>query len=235
MRAAICEDEKIYAGKLSDSLKKYFCSTGEKTEIDIFADGVPLVENMIRGEQYNVIFLDIQLESSDGMDIAEKIRKLDKNVPIIFVTGLETRASDGYAVSAFDYIVKSDFDCKFQYVMSRLMQTLEKKSISVGDTSGNFCVIPIAEIMYAESEGRGTAIYTHNETVHTNIPISKLSAELPESKFIEIYKSIYVNISEIKRTMTDTLELSDKKILPLSRRRKKAVLLAIMENVRSGL
>ncbi len=235
MRAAICEDEKIYADKLSGSLKKYLSAAGEKAEIDIFTDGTPLIENLSSCVRYNVIFLDIQLESSDGMDTAEKIRQFDKNVPIIFVTGLENRAADGYAISAFDYIIKSDFDRKFQSVMSRLMRILAQSSLSVADSSGSLEVIPIAEIMYAESDGRGSVIHTINSTIHTNLPISRLSAELPASCFTEIYKSIYVNISAVKRTLSDTLELSDGKILPLSRRRKKAVLLAIMENVRSGL
>lgn len=235
MRTAICEDEKIYSDKLSKSLKAYLSLHKEKAEIDVFTDGVPIAKKLKNGSRYDVIFLDIQLESSDGMDIAEIIRQYDKTVPIIFVTGLESRASDGYAVQAFDYIIKSDFDAKFEKVMTRLMKTLTKKSLSVEDASGNLEIIPIFDIMYVESEGRGTAVHTAEKAIYTNLPISKLSAELPESDFIEIYKAIYVNISKIKRTLTDTLELSDGKVLPMSRRRKKAVLTAVMERVRSGI
>lgn len=235
MRTAICEDEKIYSDKLSESLNIFLLSHNEKAETDVFTDGAHLTEKLKSGGHYDVIFLDIQLEGSDGMDIAEKLRQYDMTVPIIFVTGLENRASDGYAVQAFDYIIKSDFDAKFEKVMTRLMQTLTKKSLSLEDTSGNLEIIPIADIMYVESEGRGTAVHTAEKTIHTNLPISKLSAELPEADFIEIYKAIYANISKIKRTLTDTLELSDGKVLPMSRRRKKAVLTAVIEHVRSGL
>lgn len=235
MRAAICEDEKIYADKLCDGLKQYLSEIGEKATIDLFTDGNHLSEKMKNGESYNVIFLDIRLENSDGMNTAEIIRQLDKNVPIIFVTGLEDRAADGYAVSAFDYIVKSDFERKFNNVMKRLMKTFAQIPLSIEDSRGNFEIVPLTEIMYIESEGRGTVIHTRNGSISAKMPIGRLSAELPESLFTEIYKSIYVNISEIKRTMNDTLMLSDGKILPLSRRRKKAVLSAIMENVRSGL
>ena len=221
MRTAICEDEKIYSDKLSKSLKKYLSLHKEKAEIDVFTDGVPLAEKLKNGGRYDVIFLDIQLENSDGMNTAEIIRQYDKNVPIIFVTGLENRASDGYAVQAFDYIIKSDFDAKFEKVMTRLMQTLAKKSLYLENVSGALEIIPISDIMYVESDGRGTAVHTVQKVIHTNIPISKLSAELPESDFIEIYKAIHVNILKIKRTLTDTLELSDGKVLPMSRRRKK--------------
>lgn len=235
MRTAICEDEKIYSDKLSESLKRFLSSHNEKAEIDVFTDGVPLAEKLKSGERYDVIFLDIQLEVSDGMDIAEKLRQYDKTVPIIFVTGLEYRAADGYAVRAFDYIVKSDFDRKFERVMARLMQTLAKKSLSVEEPSGNIEIIPLSEIMYVESDGRGTAVHTSEKTIHTNVPVSKLSTELPEGDFVEIYKAIYANISKIKHTLTDTLELSDGKVLPMSRRHKKAVLTAVMEYVRSGI
>lgn len=234
MRTAICEDEKIYADRLSGSLKRYLSSLNEKADIDVFTDGASLSERLGNGECYDVIFLDIQLENSDGMDTAEEIRQYDKAVPIIFVTGLENRAADGYAVNAFDYIVKSDFDRKFETVMARLMQTLANETVAVEDISGSVEVVHISEILCAESDGRGTAVRTRQGLLNTNVPIRKFSAELPESRFIEVYKSIYVNISEIKRTLSDTLELSDGTILPLSRRRKRAVLLAVMDNVRSG-
>lgn len=235
MRTAICEDEKVYSDRLTEKLNNFLSSHNEKAETDIFTDGIPLAEKLKNGVRYDVIFLDIQLESSDGMDIADRIRQYDTSVPIIFVTALEDRAAEGYAVSAFDFIAKSDFDRKFEYVMSRLMRTLSKKSISIEEPSGNVEMIPLWEIMYVESEGRGTAVHTSEKTVYTSLPISRLSAKLPESDFIEIYKAICVNISKIKRTMNDTLELSDGKILPMSRRRKKAVLTAVMEYVRSEI
>lgn len=235
MQAAICEDEKIYSDKLKKELMRFLSEHNQDVQTDIFTDGAPLAEKLKGGTRYDVIFLDIQLESSDGMDTAEAVRKYDKSVPIVFVTGLDDRAPEGYAVSAFDYIIKSDFNRKFEKVMTRLIQTLAESSLSVEDTSGNIEVIPLGEIMYAESDGRGTAVHTSDKTISTSLPINKFSEKLPKERFIEVYKSVYVNISKIRRTLSDTLELSDGTVLPMSRRRKKAVLNAVMEYVRSGI
>ena len=141
MQAAICEDEKIYSDKLKKELMRFLSEHNQDVQTDIFTDGAPLAEELKGGPRYDVIFLDIQPESSDGMDTAKAVRKYDKSVPIIFVTGLDDCAPEGYAVSAFDYIIKSDFDRKFEKVMTtRLMQTLAESSISVADTSGNIKV-----------------------------------------------------------------------------------------------
>ena len=125
---------------------RFLSEHNKDVQTDIFTDGAPLAEKLKGGTRYDVIFLDIQLESSYGMDTAEAVRKYDKSVPIIFVTGLDDCAPEGYAVSAFDYIIKSDFDRKFEKVMTRLMQTLAESSISVEDTSGNIEIIPLGEI-----------------------------------------------------------------------------------------
>ena len=50
--------------------------------------------------------LDIQLVVMDGMETAKKIRKLDENVILIFITNMAQYAIQGYEVNALDYVLK---------------------------------------------------------------------------------------------------------------------------------
>ena len=234
MRAAICEDEKVFADDLRTRVNNFFADRGGEIDFDIFSDGAQLLYSIESGTLYDIIFLDIQLENSSGMDTAARLRKTDRTIPIVFVTGLEHLAPDGYSVGAFDYIIKSSLDDKLESVLLRFVQSQSEKNIITENLQGEIKVIPVSEILYAESEGRHSLIHTEKENIQTALPIGKLSEMLPPDKFVEVYKSIYACTARIKSIAADTLELSDGKLLPLSRRRRKAVLSAVMRQVKNS-
>lgn len=232
MKAAVCEDEKFYSDKLKNIAADFFAEKGKSLIVSVFSDGAPLLADMDMGSIYDVIFLDIQLESSDGMDIAAEIRKRDRSVPLIFVTGLESRAADGYAVSAFDYIVKSSMDTKLPTVLERLENSFASETVTLETADGSTVVIPLGNILWIESDGRGTAVVTDDGRISVKPSIGAVAEMLPEELFTEIFKAVFVRTDKIKRVGKDTVEMSDGTALPLGRRRRKAVLSAVMCSVR---
>ena len=89
MKIAICEDEKIFSDKLLDLLNGYFQKHNQILEISVFTDGIPLIDEYKCGIKYDLIFLDIQLEISDGVNVAAQLREFDKEAAIIFVLSFE--------------------------------------------------------------------------------------------------------------------------------------------------
>ena len=87
MKIVICEDEKIYSDKLLNLLETYFEKHNHMLDVSVFTDGMPLIQEYNNGSRFDLIFLDIQLEVSDGVNIASQLRALDSEVPLIFVTG----------------------------------------------------------------------------------------------------------------------------------------------------
>lgn len=231
MKAAVCEDEKNFAAHLSAIVKEILKE--HSPEIDEFSNGAHLLEKISAQHKYDLIFLDLNLENSDGMNTAMEIRKYDRTVPIIFVTGIENRAAEGYSAAAFDYIFKSDADKKLPQVLKRYCREYFTQPLTVTDADNRTHVISPSDVLYAESDGRGTLWHTKTEKIRSAASINRSAAMLPEDKFIQIYRSIYVNISEIKRIDSDRLELSDGSVLPLSRRRRKDTVIAVMRSMRN--
>lgn len=235
MKIAVCEDEKIYSDKLLELLEKYFEKCNEKVEITVFTDGIPLLEVYKNKGTFDLIFLDIQLENTDGLDIAMKLREMDNKVTLIFVTGFENRAVEGYSVKAFDYIVKSSLDSRFDDVLGRFMKASRENMISVALTDGTLEIICCDDIDFIESDKRGTAVYFADSVVRTALSVNKVYQLLPQDMFIEIHKSVFVNISKIKRIWNDTVEMSTGKSLPMSRRKRKYVMSSVMASVESRI
>lgn len=235
MKIAVCEDEKIYSDKLLRLLEKYFEKRKEKVEITVFTDGIPLLDVYNGGKNFDLIFLDIQLEMTDGLDIAMKLREIDSRVALIFVTGFENRAVEGYSVKAFDYIVKSSLDSRLDDVLDRFIKTSEKGMISVTLTDGKLEIISCDDIVFIESDGRGTAVYFADSVVRTALSVNKVYQLLPRDLFIEIHKSVFANLMKIKRIGSDTVEMSTGKSLPMSRRKRKYVLSSVMSSVESRI
>lgn len=232
MKIAVCEDEKVFADILAERISHHFGRQNEQPEIITYSDGAPLVRDIEGGVCFDIIFLDIRLEGSDGVDAAAELRLTDRRVPIVFVTSMEDRAPDGYAVSAFDFIVKSTLDEKLDKVLDRFMAERQNNRLTVEDIGGKVTVLSYGDILWAESDRRNSVIHTADSDISLPMSIGELAALLPEDMFIETYRAIYVQTAQIKRIDKDVLEMSDGKMLPLGRRRRNAVLAAVMNTVR---
>lgn len=235
MKIAICEDEKIYSSFLKNKIENYFSGQGIDSQITVFNDGKQFLQSLSEKNMYDIIFLDIQLGEEDGMEIAASIRENDRKTPVIFVTGLENRAVEGYSVCAYDYIVKSTFEDRIEKVLERFLTEHRQSLILLTSKNNAKVVIPADDILWIESAGRGSVVGTTENRYNTSVTVSRIMSSLPEGIFTEIYMSIFVRTSGIKNIGNDSVEMIDGKVLPMSRRKRKNVMSAVMKEVRGGL
>lgn len=104
IKIAICDDDKIVASNIENLLLKI--SKDSELDIDIFYDGDTLVQYVNNKNNYDLIYLDIEMARKDGIEAAKNIRKIDDNVLIVYVTGYESFAKEAFEVSAFRFITK---------------------------------------------------------------------------------------------------------------------------------
>ena len=100
MKIAICDDEK----KASEALLEILEECPEPIEkTDVYFSGEELLRST---EQYDLLFLDIDMEGIDGIETARKIRLKDKKVKIVYVTAYSEYAGKAFSVHAFGYLLK---------------------------------------------------------------------------------------------------------------------------------
>lgn len=86
IRVAIVEDEEAYARDLTVFLRQYELKRGVELTVDTFSSGVDFISDY--NARYDVVFMDIKLPHMNGMQCAVRLRRLDEDVALIFVTSM---------------------------------------------------------------------------------------------------------------------------------------------------
>ena len=130
IRITILEDEQPQLEKLVNFLKQY-----EQQNEDVVLDIQSFDRAMNLLDSYrcdaDLLLLDIQLPDMTGMEAAKKIRALDRNVMIIFITSLAQYAMEGYSVHAFDYMLKPIQYASFSAKLANALQMLSHRNKKV--------------------------------------------------------------------------------------------------------
>lgn len=104
LRVAIAEDEAESRGQLTEFLRQYGETYSVEMEVSCFSSGVDLVQDY--RPEYDIILLDIAMPDMDGMETARRIRQVDEQVVLVFITQMAQYAINGYEVGALDFILK---------------------------------------------------------------------------------------------------------------------------------
>jgi len=86
MNIALIEDEEASAKILKANLEKYGKNHDIRFEVKWFADAMVFLSSY--KPQYDIVFMDIELPYLNGMSAAERLRKKDEDVCLIFVINL---------------------------------------------------------------------------------------------------------------------------------------------------
>lgn len=147
---AIIDDEKTAVNELKDMLSRYAKDEGESIKFDVFENAEKFLYDY--RPEYDVVFMDIEMDGMNGMEAAKRMRKQDENVFLIFVTNMAQYALNGYKVDALDYFVKpiNYYDLKMRLKrVKRLMKSREEKLISVPQ-GGGVKTMPASDVFYVE-------------------------------------------------------------------------------------
>ncbi len=132
LRIAIVEDNPADAGKLEEYIDQFCTDNRINYQTEVFQSGDDFLKNYTK--IWNLILLDIEMPGIDGMETAKKIRELDEETFLVFVTNMAQYAIHGYEVDAFDFVVKpvqyAPFCMKMQKLLN-MMKMRQRKYLAV--------------------------------------------------------------------------------------------------------
>ena len=125
MKIAIVEDEAGYRAQLQDYLCRYQQEFGRPLEVSAYESGMAFIHQF--KSQFDIILLDVAMPYLDGIETARKIRSMDSEVVILFVTNQAQHAIRGYEVDAMDYILKPISYFAFSQRLNRAVSRLSRR------------------------------------------------------------------------------------------------------------
>ena len=229
IKIAIVEDDLTYANQLQEYLLKYCDDFHESFDICTYSDGDAIVDDY--HSQFDIILMDVEMRFMDGMSAAEEIRKVDKEVVIIFITNMPQYAIRGYAVEALDYVLKPVSYFAFSQRLSRAigrMKKREQKSIIISVKGGNVR-LDINSIYYIESQGHDIIYHTSSGEYVTNGTMKDTEEVLRPLHFFRGSKWYIINLQQVEGLEDRSARLKGGKTIPLSRGRKKEFMEALAQ------
>lgn len=229
LKVAFCDDEKHYLKSMSNLIKIELEKMKIEYDIETFEDGISFLKDYKKEEEsFDLIFLDIEMQEIDGITLAKRIREMDNEVTIVFLTVMEDRVYDTFGYNVFRFIKKTlDQDQIGKLFRECIQHTILVTSTYLFNLLDGVIKVKESEIVYFERSLR--KFYMHTTRGQHRILIDKFEEILEiigNNKCFQMpNRSILVNmryVDEINKNNEVIVRYSDKaEALILSRGKRK--------------
>lgn len=226
----ICEDEKAQREQIKKYLAPILNELKVLHEFIEYETGEQLLNNYSQKAQ--LIFLDIQMGKITGMETARKIREIDEEVDIIFLSGSTTYIQEGYEVNAKRYLTKPITIEEFiKQVKPCIQVALKKQEEYIWIKSGySSYKVLMHDILYAETYGRKVNIHTKQKVYDTHISLGEIEKMLDKTQFFRCHRGYLVNLQFVEGIEKEYLSVWGNEI-PISRFKIKELKKAVVETI----
>lgn len=219
---AICDDDKQQIFNLKKNIVDIFKKLDKDVNIKVFNDGNKLINFYLSKENYfDIVFLDIIMPETNGVEVAKKIRAYDAFVNIVMVTVSNQYLLDGYDFNAYAYILKPYEYEEIEKVTTKLISKInceKEKNICITNKN-NIYKLKITKIMYLESILRKVKIKCSEKNEYElYTKLDELEEKLEKSDFIRCHRSFLVNMNYIASIENNELILLNGEHIPISKK-----------------
>jgi two-component system LytT family response regulator len=244
LTAVIIEDETRFLSAFKSVLQSA-CP-----EVNLLGDAgsVSSALDLIKKNNPDIIFLDIQLSDGSAFDLLKQLSKDNtKNLRIIFTTGSNEFAIQAFRFSAIDYLLKpivkdelieavnkakalikiEGAQDQYKVLLENVSKTDSEKKICLS-TSNEMRICEVSTIIRCESEHNYTTFYFTNEKpLMISKTIKDYEDMLGGHGFERVHQSHLVNLKHVKSFLKKEggfLLLNNGTEIPIARRKKDQVL-----------
>lgn len=204
----LCDDNVQVLDRLEKTLQSIFTKDDIDAQVVYKSKTPEEVINYIDNNDTDVLILDINLRSNiSGCDVANIVRKKNKNIYIIFLTGHLEYGLLAYKYKTFDYLAKPVTDERLEETILRLVDdTIESHAKFI--KLNNNTILKQDDINYIKKDGMKLVFCTSSKTYEIYSSFSKIQSCLPDN-FIRCHKSYIININNVTNLNGNNIVMFD--------------------------
>ena len=216
----ICDDDAymldLLKSKTSDLLSQSYhpvIYTARSAE-ELLAQHVP----------FHVVLLDVQMEETDGVQLARELTARNSSCQIIFISGFLKSVSYVYEVPHVGLILKDQLD---EYLPVFLKKAADFAAEFAGkdltiQVANQTVSIRLADLAFLERNGHWTTVtLCDGRTLRTREKLAELLRRINQTGFCQCHTSYAVNLLNVRRLDGMNLVMKQGEIIPISRKFQK--------------
>lgn len=229
IRIAVCDDEVIFVRCLRDMVEALFEKQGMEFQCFVYTNAPELIQAH-RKEEFQLLFLDIDMPEMSGMELAAEIRAMNSAAALIFVSSHSDFVFESFQFQPFRFLRKEWLAEELPDAVKAYCENYAKSGQTARLVLDDKRIVTkkLVEVVYFFSIRHHIYLVTLEETAELSAreyTLEKLEEQFSRSGFLRIHKSYLLNYRYVYHIGNDTVELTPHRLkkLPLSHRRSAAV------------
>ena len=231
VRIGIVENEIAPRDYVRGLIEEWASANGHSIQLSCCASAEEFLFQYEMPDMLDIVFLDIMLGEMNGMELARKIRKQDKGLQIVFLTGVQDYVFEGYEIGAVRYLLKPvkklELDCVLQGCCEKMQH--RKTEYFPFRYQGESLRIAYSDILFVRVEGHYLQMAANSKTYEWKGSLAQVRESLDKKRFVFVNRSAIVNLEYVIRITREECFLENGEVLPVSRGAYKALNESFME------
>ena len=200
MRLAVCDSSVADAQELVVKLQHLAADMGISCTVNSYRNARLLLETA-KENPFDAVFLETEIGSTGGIELARKLRFYHEEVEIVFVTAKEEYALAAYGVFPLGYLLKHAERKRLYPIMLRLMRRRRETGpvLRCMTADGGEALVPRDELYYVEVIGNRLFFHGRRGTVEGIGSLSAVSDALPPKLFYRAHRNFIVNLQYVEK------------------------------------
>lgn len=219
VRIAICDDNKKDILLLNKYVKACLDEKQVDYKLDCYISGNSL---LLSNHYYDIVFLDIEMDEINGIQLGKLICEKNMLTRIIYVTSYNNYLKDAFQIHAFMYINKPISYSLIENTLKdclKYFQEQSRKNMVTFSTEGNVINLDARIILYFEYTERKIKIVTNKNEYYFRGVLKSIYEEIKRFNFEMPHNAFLVNFLYIEKIKGYNIYLKNNVVIPISQKK----------------
>ena len=240
-KIGICDDDKILCSVLEEQIYELSKEIEIKVEVEVWYSGESIQNDLKKGIELDLLFLDIELVQKNGIAVGNFIRNEMENMQthIVYISSKESYAMQLFKVQPFDFLIKPVSNENIREVLIRSVKQKSRADTCFEYQKGNSVYrVPVKNIAYFMSMDKKIIIVKKDGKEEFYGKLKNIAKTLP-ADFLMIHQSYIINQAYVSEYSYEMVKMADGENLNISKPYRKETRSKIIQrqkaNMRDGI